>query len=250
VERYGDHLSQFAQLWLPEAEAQAPAPVAVVVHGGFWREPYDLTLMEPLCLDLAASGWAAWNVEYRRLGGGGGWPATFDDVAAAVDALAELDAGLDLGTVAAIGHSSGGHLALWAGARASLPAGAPGAEPRVRVTHAVAQAPVTDLDEASRLGLSRGAADELLGATPAAAPDRAAVASPFRLVPLGIPQLLVHGGRDANVPVAMSRAYAAAARGAGDAVELHVDHGAGHFEHLDPRSSLWEVARRWLNRLR
>jgi acetyl esterase/lipase len=194
--------------------------------------------MDSLCEDLAEAGWAAWNLEYRRLGVGGGWPATLDDVAAGIDHLSTLPRPhLELGVVAAIGHSAGGQLALWSAARK---------EPRVRVTHAIAQAGVVDLAEAARLGLSRGVVHELLGAAPAEAPERYALASPAALLPLGIPQLLVHGGRDEIVPAAMSRSYAEAARAAGDRVDLIVHEQLGHFEHLDPRSPAWRSVRDWL----
>jgi acetyl esterase/lipase len=243
--RYGAQPSQWGELWLP---SMSTPPVVVVLHGGFWRDSYDLRLMDALCADLAGAGWAAWNLEYRRLGrDGGGWPATFEDVGAGVDALAGFGK-LDLGTVVALGHSAGGHLALWMAARGTLPDGTPGARPRTRVTHVVAQAPVSDLERAARLGLSGGAARELLGGR--VGPDRYAIASPARLLPLGVPQLVVHGAGDAIVPAAMSRDHAAAARAAGDAVDLHVEPGSGHFEHLDPSSREWAVVRRWLDGLR
>jgi acetyl esterase/lipase len=208
----------------------------VVLHGGFWRDAYDRSLMDELCVDLAASGWSAWNLEYRRLGVGGGWPATFDDVAAGIDHLDEL--ARNLGTVVTIGHSAGGHLALWAASRV---------EPRVRVTGAVAQAGVVDLAEAYRLGLSRGVVGELMGGLPEEVAERYAVASPAARVPLGVPQLLVHGGRDDIVPAAMSRDYAASAATAGDPVDLVVHDELGHFEHLDPSSSAWKSVRDWLD---
>jgi acetyl esterase/lipase len=230
MERYGPHPSQVAELFRPDGAG--PSPVAVVVHGGFWREAYDRRLMDDLCRDLAGRGWAAWNVEYRRLGGGGGWPATFDDVASAIDALAGLE-GLDRSRVVSIGHSAGGPLALWAAARTDA---------RVRVTHAVSQAGVVDLAEAARLGLSNGVADELVGGRR----ERFAEASPLELLPLGLPQLLVHGEEDAVVPVSIARGYAAAARAAGDAVDLVTLTGVRHFEHLDPASSAWEAVVDWL----
>jgi acetyl esterase/lipase len=210
----------------------------VVIHGGFWRDAYDRSLMDALCEDLASAGWASWNLEYRRLGSGGGWPETFDDVAAGIDQVQELVD--DLSVVATIGHSAGGHLALWGAARP---------EPRVRVTHAVAQAGVVDLVEAARLKLSRGAAEELLGGSPPQVPDRYELASPAARLPLGVPQLLVHGGRDDIVPATMSRAYAQAASKAGDRVDLVVHEELGHFEHLDPASRAWRSVRDWLELL-
>jgi acetyl esterase/lipase len=207
----------------------------VVIHGGFWRDAYDRSLVDELCEDLAATGWAAWNLEYRRLGGGGGWPWTFDDVAAGIDHLDQLVE--DLSVVVTIGHSAGGHLALWAAARP---------DPRVRVTHAVAQAGVVDLVEAARLRLSRGVAEELLGGSPSDVSERYELASPAARLPLGVPQLLVHGGRDEIVPAAMSRAFANSAEAAGDRIELVVHDEHGHFEHLDPSSAAWASVRTWL----
>ena len=236
VVRYGtEHGSQVAELFRP---AEAPAPVAVVLHGGFWKQRYDRHLMDPLCRDLAARGWAAWNVEYRRLGlrGGGGWPATFTDVAAAIDHLRSVD-GLDLGRVVALGHSAGGHLAFWAAARPGLPARAPGTDPAVRVTYAVAQAGVVDLVGASRLGLGGGAAERLTGERP----EAYELGSPRARLPLGVPQLLVHGTDDDTVPVAMSREYAAAT---GEA--KLVEYAGGHYEHLDPESEAWRAVVEWL----
>ena len=203
--------------------------------------------MDPLCQDLARAGVPAWNLEYRRLPRGG-WPATFLDVAAGIDALADL--GVDRAAVVTIGHSAGGHLALWAAARPGLPPGAPGSGPRVRVTHAVAQAAVADLRKAALVRLSAGAASKLLGGGPDDVPDRYRLASPAERLPLGVPQLLVHGGRDAIVPVAIARRYAERALAASDDVELVVDERARHYEHLDPRSQAWRAVRAWLDALR
>jgi acetyl esterase/lipase len=188
-----------------------------VLHGGFWRAAYARDLMELLCRDLAARGYVAWNVEYRRVGAGGGWPETFDDVSRAV-----ADAPRPLVT---IGHSAGGHLALWLGAEA-------------RAVLAVSQAGVVDLEQAWRLGLSNRAAGELLGGSPQEVPERYAAASPAARVPLGIPQLLVHGRRDDIVPASMSRAYRDHAVAVGDDVEL-VETDEGHMECIDPGSESW-----------
>jgi len=239
---YGPARSQFGELYLPAGEAGGAAgpPVAVVLHGGFWRAQYGRKLMRPLCADLAARGWAAWNVEYRRLGrlSGGGFPRTLEDVAAAVDRLAALPhAALDLTRVVAIGHSAGGHLAAWLATREDA---------RVPVTGVIAQAGVVDLRLASELRLSGGVVHRLLGGPPARVPERYAAASPAERLPLGVPALLVHGGRDAIVPPVMSERFAAAARGAGDTVDVDIDPAAGHFEHLDPASRLWAAATTWL----
>jgi acetyl esterase/lipase len=238
--RYGDKRSQYGELYLPDGDG--PFPVAVVIHGGFWRARYGRKLMTPVSRDLASRGWAAWNIEYRRLGrlSGGGWPCTFDDVAAAVDMLADLPA-LDLSRVVAIGHSAGGHLATWVAARPSLDA-----EPRVRVTAAVAQAGVLDLRHAWELRLSDGVVRQFLGGTPDELPDRYAIASPIELLPAGVPVLLVHGGRDETVPPVISERYLAAAREADDECELVLLADEDHYGHIDPASPLWKAVLEWL----
>jgi acetyl esterase/lipase len=213
-----------------------------VIHGGFWRSRYGRKLMRPVSRDLAGRGWAAWNIEYRRLGrlSGGGWPCTFDDVASAVDALADLPA-LDLSRVVAIGHSAGGHLAAWVASRAALDA-----EPRVRVTAVVSQAGVVDLRHAWDLRLSNGVVRQFLGGTPDELPDRYALASPVERLPAGVRMLLVHGGRDDTVPPVISERYLAAARAAGDTCELVLLEAEDHYGHIDPTNPLWKAVVEWL----
>ena len=266
---YGPGRSQYGELFLPEIGSHPPPhPVAVLLHGGFWKAQYGRKQMHPLCADLTARGWAAWNVEYRRLGhvSGGGVPQTLDDVAAAVDHLADLPAHLwgqspdaqraggegvapphapgvpdahlfDLGRVVAIGHSAGGHLAAWLATRDA---------PRVPVTAVVSQAGVVDLRQASELGLSRDVVHRFVGGAPAEVPERYAAASPAERLPLGVPALLTHGGRDDVVPAAMSERFAAAARAAGDDVELVVAPDEGHFGHLAPGNPLWAAVVAWI----
>ena len=137
LRQYGPDPAQFGELWLPGVGSAA---TVVIVHGGFWRARYDLSLGRPLAADLVARGYAVWNLEYRRVGAAGGWPATFEDIAAGIDLLAELPVGAT--RVAVIGHSAGGHLAAWAAGRAGLPPGAPGARPLVAVTAVICQAGV------------------------------------------------------------------------------------------------------------
>jgi acetyl esterase/lipase len=232
---YGDKRSQYGELFLPDGQAE-PHPVAVVLHGGFWRAQYGRKLMRPLCEDLKTRGWAAWNLEYRRLGrlSGGGWPTTFEDVAAGIDHLAEVPAPLDLTRVVTIGHSAGGHLAAWAATRRRA---------RVAVTGVVAQAGVLDLERAWEWRLSKGVVRRLLGGTPEQRPERYAAASPAARLPLGVPALLTHGLRDDIVPAAMSEEFQ---RRAGGDCELVVEPEAGHFEHLDPAGPLWKAVVQWL----
>ena len=231
---YGREASQVANLHLPAGEG--PFPVVVLLHGGFWRAGWDRTLMTPLARDLAERGVAAWNVEYRRVGeAGGGWPGTFLDVAAAVDHLPSIEA-LDLERVVACGHSAGGHLALWLAARTRLPAGAPGAAPKVRVRAAVAQAAVADLRGGWESGFGREQMSALLGGGPADVPERYRAADPTSLAPFGLPQLLVHGALDDVVPLEQSRSFA---RATGSDAELVEFADADHFDVIDPRHPAW-----------
>jgi acetyl esterase/lipase len=227
--RYGGHPEQRADLYVPPGDG--PHRVVVVIHGGYWQARYSKLVMKPVCTDLRRRGLAAWNIEYRRLGCGGGWPATFDDVAAAIDHLAELnDPRLELASLAAIGHSAGGQLALWAAARRDA---------RVPITRVCGQAPVCDLRAA-------GAARELLGGAPDEVPERFAQVDPMQRLPLGVPILLVHGPADSTVPLKRSRRFAEAARAAGDDVTLVEPNPGGHRAHVDPRSEAWGLAADWL----
>ena len=223
LHRYGDDPSQYGVLY-------GEGPVAVLIHGGFWKDQYGLDLMEPLAEDLAARGWAAWNIEYRRLGNGGGVPATLDDVSAAIDHLATFDQ-VDRSRVVTIGHSAGGHLAAWAATREN---------PRVAVTGVVSQAGVLDVQRAAELHLSDDVAVEFMAGHPWS------VASPIERLPLGVPALLTHGGRDDIVPPPVSASYAAAARAAGDTVDVVELPDEDHFGHIDPANPLWKAVLEWL----
>jgi acetyl esterase/lipase len=241
VHHYGPGRAQRAELHLPTGEGTHP--LMVVIHGGSWQARYGKVVMRGLVGDLVRRGWAVWNIEYRRLGAGGGWPATFADVAAAIDHLATVDAPLDLARACVLGHSAGGHLALWAASRGGLPAGAPGhapGGPPVRLQQAIVQAGVCDLAGAYRRWRG-GAVRALMGGAPDELPDRYAVADPAALVPADAPVLLVHGVRDEVVSIELSRSYAAAARAAGATVELvEIPGEAGrHRAHLDSRGAAW-----------
>jgi acetyl esterase/lipase len=246
VHRFGPHPDQFLELALP-AGGRTPAPVVVVLHGGFWRAAYGVELARPLAADLAAAGWAAVAVEYRRVGAGGGWPGTPEEVAAGFGVFPDLPVAglLDLADLTVVGHSAGGHLAAWAAGRARLPEGAPGAAPRVRVGTAVLQAGVLDLADADRAGLGGGAVRAFLGGGPDDLPERLASADPVRLLPTGARVLCVHGRRDDVVPVRQSERYAEAARAAGDVVDVRVVPG-DHMGLIEPEEQPWRLVRDWL----
>ena len=246
--RYGSaQRCQCAELWLPRGPG--PHPVIVTIHGGSWAALYTKRVMRGIAGDLRRRGWAVWNIEYRRVGRGqgGGWPATFEDVAAAVDHLQTLDAPLDLERVTLLGHSAGGQLALWAAGRAQLPPGAPGSAPAIVPVAAISQAGVNDLAETYR-ERPGGAVGWLMGGSPEQYPERYALGDPLERVPLAMPVLLVHGSDDSTVAVRRSRNYAAAARAAGGTVELVELAGAdgGHRRHVDPDSAAWAVVIGWL----
>lgn len=248
---YGSDASQFVELTLPAAPATRPYPVAVLVHGGFWRAEYGAEYARPLSPSLVERGWATLVIEYRRVGDGGGWPMTFDDVAAAVDLLADAaatgGAELDLTRVVAIGHSAGGHLAGWLGSRPTLPDGAPGAAPAVSLAGVVSQAGVLDLRTSAAQNLGGGAAQALLGGSAEVVPERYDLASPIERLPLGVPSLCIHARDDAIVPVSQSESFVAAAQQAGDEAELHVAEG-DHFVVIDPESEAWQPVLTWLER--
>lgn len=248
--RYGDeHHDQIADLTLPAAPATGPAPLVLLLHGGFWRPEYDRLHTAVVAHALAALGYAVANVEYRRLGAGG-WATTLGDVALAADRLPGLietarPGRTDPDRVVYAGHSAGGHLALWAAARDRLPAGAPGrTDGPPRVAGVVALAAVTDLVGSWRLGNGRGAVAEFLGGGPDEVPAAYAAADPTAIGAPKAPTVLVHGAADERLPVEAARRYRDAV-----GVELIEVPDAGHFELIDPASAAWPAVLTALRRV-
>ena len=245
-ESYGDHPRQLGEWWVPPDSGSGPLPTVVLVHGGYWRRNYDRALEDAVAADLAARGFLVWNVDYRP--SSDPWPATLTDVAAAYDHMpaGRLGARVDPARRATVGHSAGGHLALWLASRGRLPAGAPGAaDPFTAPSLVVAQAPVAALADGARQGLGGGAVQALLGGDPDDVPERYAVADPMALLPTGVPTVCVHAPGDDLVPLSQSERYVAAARPAASLVRVD----GGHFEHLDPSSSACAALREALARL-
>lgn len=233
--RYGPHRGQTAELWLPSGSV-AP-PVLALLHGGFWRQTYTKRLMHGLAKLAVTSGWAAYNIEYRRVGpgGSGGWPHTFDDVSAAIDSL---DRHVDLGPqgVVACGHSAGGHLALWAaGPRTTSRAAS--VTHRVPVRAVISLAGIPDLAASHRLGLGGGAVTSLMGGSPEEHPERYQLASPAALLPLGVPQFLIHGHEDTIVPASLSEDYVSRAVARGDDAGFIPLAGASHLDMIRQRGT-------------
>jgi acetyl esterase/lipase len=242
---YGPEPLQFGELRLPAGDG--PFPVAIVLHGGCWLADYDLGYVSGLAAALAAEGIATWSLEYRRLGDkGGGWPGTFTDVAAGADHLRPLAERfpLDLARVVAVGHSAGGHLALWLAARAGL---AEGDELRGKaplpLRGVVALAGITDLAAYAAPTGCGSAVPGLLGGPPGEHPERLRRSSPIAMLPLGVPAVLVTAEHDPIVPSEQAASFAAAAVAAGDRVELREVAGAGHFELVNPAHRAFDQVR-------
>ncbi len=243
---YGADPLQFGELWIPKDGRRHP--VIVLIHGGCWRADLPGTeLMDYMAADLRDRGYAVWNLEYRRIGHpGGGYPGTFQDIAAGIDHLRALapQYGLDLRKVVVSGHSAGGHLALWVAGRDRLPASSPlRSENPLPVRGAIALAGIADLASYREAGPDAcggpSTIDGLVGVQ--ATEDRNVFAdtSPPALLPLGDRQVVVSGALDHIVPPRFGQAYAAAASSAGDPATSVVLEGAGHFELIDPTSAVW-----------
>ena len=236
---YGSDPLQFGDLRLPTGKG--PHPLVINIHGGFWRAAYDLEHNGHLCEALRQKGVATWSIEYRRIGNpGGAWPGTFDDVKAAalhVKALAKQYP-LNLKRTIAMGHSAGGHLALYLASELSL------------VKGVISLAGVADLRRAQELKLSKEVVKDFLGGTPDQVPDRYKQASPIERLPLKKPAVLIQGETDNIVPPEIAKRYVEAALKAGDKTKLDLLPG-GHFELIDPSSTQWAtVERRVLEMLR
>jgi len=242
---YGEDPLQFGELRLPEGEG--PFPVVIVIHGGCWLAEYDLGYMSAFADALTSAGVATWSIEYRRVGDeGGGWPGTFQDVADAADFLLEiaLKHNLDLDQTAVVGHSAGGHLALWLAGRKWLDADDPlRGEGPLALNGVVALAGIPDLAAYAAPDGCGSAVSGLLGGEPGEVVDRVQRASPIAMVPLGVTQALVIGEHDPIVPKTQADSFVDAARQMGDSVAVTTILGAGHFELVDPSHGGFEIIR-------
>jgi acetyl esterase/lipase len=243
---YGqDSEEQFADLYLPEGHG--PHPVLIVIHGGGFLANRSLDGIAPACAALAERGLAVWNVEYRRVGNeGGGWPGTWEDLASAADLLREIEGqhDLDLRRVVALGHSAGTSLAYWLAARRRLPwesqlyCDAP-----LPIIGAISCAGGLDSRAAFAYSVDGGIWKYLLGGSPDEVPERYATTSPRDLLPLGVPQLLIHGTADQVVHMSWSTSYFKIASAAGDPVRLITIDNGDHLGIRDPASEYWHPSR-------
>lgn len=242
---YGNDPQQMTELYLPSVGSSHP--VIIFIHGGCWRAEYGLRPASALCRDLTATGYAVWNIEYRRIGSGGGWITTFSDVASAVDLIREVapQHDLDLSTVTVMGHSAGGHLALWvAGRRNLLENSALYVENPLDVHKVISLAGVSNLTRAVEQGLCGDAPAELMGGAPAELPERYAQASPDALLPLRVPHTHIIGEQDDTISIRHVQEFVADSRQAGDTqVELILLPDVGHFEIVAVKDGAWQVVK-------
>jgi acetyl esterase/lipase len=239
---YGSGALQFGDLYLPKGHG--PYPVIVLIHGGCWlAELPGLELVAPLAGALRERGFAVWNIEYRRLGhAGGGYPGTFQDAGDAIDFLRTIAPRyrLDLSRVVAVGHSAGGHLALWVAARARLPrTSALYIRDPLALRGAVSLAGIDDLQAYRADGGDACGGPSTIDRLVGHRTDTFADTSPARLLPLGVPQAIVSGSEDGIVAAHFGRDYARKARAAGNRVDDIEIQGAGHFDLIDPEGPAW-----------
>lgn len=231
---------QVVDLWLPDG--RAPRPTVLMVHGGCWRSDVARrTIMNWIADDLRRRGIAVWNIEYRGVDRpGGGYPGTFLDAGAAADALRDHAEAhrLDLSRLVAVGHSAGGHLALWIAGRTRLPEGSPlrRADP-IAIAGVVSLGGLPDLEEAARS--ENGCGNEVVAQLTGGRFDDTSVP---RLAPLGVPQVLINGENDRIIPVAYAEGYARPMRAAGDEVTVRMIADCGHVELVTPDSAAWAAA--------
>jgi acetyl esterase/lipase len=242
---YGEGPLQFGDLRLPGGEG--PFPVVIVIHGGCWLAEYDLGYISAIAGALTDAGVATWSIEYRRVGDtGGGWPGTFQDVADGADYLLEIAAEhhLDLDRVAAVGHSAGGHLALWLAGRKWLDGEDPlrGDAP-LALNGVVALAGIPDLAAYAAPDGCGSVVPGLIGGQPTEVPDRLRRASPIEMLPLGGDLTMVIGELDSIVPAEQAYGLTEAARRMGNSVRVVEIAGAGHFELVDPAHDAFAVIR-------
>ncbi|AMM52836.1 esterase [Rufibacter sp. DG15C] len=241
---YGKDSLQFGELRLPQGKG--PFPVVVVIHGGCWLAQYNYQYMNHLSAALTKAGYATWNLEFRRVGNpGGGWPGTFLDVGQGVDFVKQLarQHPLNVKEVVVMGHSAGGHLALWTATRQKLPKESPlYLKKPLKVKGVVALAGIADLNAyATAPGSCNAAVPQLMGGLPDQFPDRYALGSPLGNLPLKVPVRLVQGDKDPIVPVSQAQGIARFSSHKQYLVQEVIVPNAGHFDLVAPTSPVWST---------
>jgi acetyl esterase/lipase len=253
VVSYGDLPDQVAQVWLPAGKG--PFPVVLMVHGGCWLSGVaKLSIMNYAAEDLRQRGIAVWNIEYRGVDRpGGGYPGTFEDVAAAADALVRLGPGYGLRTdhVVALGHSAGGHLALWLAARGRIPPGSPlkAANP-LHIAAAVSLGGLPDLEAVHAQGICGAVTvEKLVGHSAAHHGSVWSDTSPAELGAGRDREVLISGDEDRIAPPALADAYAAKMKARGADIRAVTLADTGHVELIAPGTPAWSEAIRTVESL-
>ncbi|MDQ2843703.1 MAG: alpha/beta hydrolase [Acidobacteriota bacterium] len=257
---YGPDKSQFGDLWLPETREGSLLPLLVFFHGGWWESAYDLGYAGHLCQALKKDGIASWSVEYRRVGEtGGGWPTTFQDAAAGFDFAATLAKKfpLNLSRVIVAGHSAGGHLAFWIAGRHHIDHHSEVYDPRPQVplhgalslAGAVDLRLTIDLSGFFTFAHDRREVDALMGGRPPDVPERYQAGNPGDLLPFHVPQVLLQGTEDDQIPPDLPSRWAEMSRRLGDTVTVDILPSADHFDLVDPESSAWPTVRNAIRKL-
>lgn len=230
---YGTGPSQFGELYLPKTKS--PHPVVIVLHGGCWMTMATLNFMAPFCIDLASRGYAVWNLEYTRIGEeGGGWPGTFQDVADGIDHLRilEKEYALNLKNIVIVGHSSGGHLALWAAGRKNLNKESVLYQPNPLPIHGAVNIAGTGILKAFETMDEKVCGQKVI--SPLINGTHYEEGCPSHLLPLGAHQVLIGGTQDEAVPVSLMQKYEKLAKKAGDNIRFVEIKESGHFEFVVP----------------
>ena len=248
---------QFGDLWLPKGQS----PVVVFVHGGWWKAEYGLEYAGHLCAALKREGIATWSLEYRRVGNArGGWPGTFEDVANGYDYLSTLGRSypLDLKRIVVMGHSAGGHLAYWLAGREHLPFRGELVRPSrtslpmrgaISLAGAVDLRMTVELAGEGKFAHDRTNVTNLMGGSPSEQPTRYRAGNPGELLPLNVPQVLIQGTEDDQIPGELPKLWAERGRKMGERVEVEMIAGAGHLDVADPDSKCWNTVLRTIKQM-
>lgn len=239
---YGDDPNQFGDLYLPKA-SDTPHPVIILIHGGCYRDQYNLKPLGSIARSLTKDGFAVWNIEYRRTGNGGDYPNMFLDVAQATDKLNGFYSrhNLDLDNVITVGHSAGGHIALWLAGRHKIPKSSDLYIPNpLPISGVIVLAGVVDASHAIEHGICEGGLSVMMGGEPDTVPANYQVADPHALLPLGVPQTHIIGEHDTEM-MENAKHYIDDAQRMGDIIEVLTPSDAGHFEIVDVSSKTWQI---------
>ena len=239
---YGDDPLQFGDLRIPEGEG--PHPVIIFIHGGQWKAEFDISHSDKMTDGLTRFGFATWSLEYRRIGNdGGGWPGTFLDIGAGADHLRSIadEYKLDLDRVIAMGHSAGGHLAIWLASRAIIPVeSAIHTDDPITIHGVLGLAPAADLTALHVTEFCGEIIDALMGGSPQDVPEHYRWGDPMQISPDKTRKLLVLGNHD-SVWSPFGQSYYDKALWRGDHIRITIAQDSGHFELIDPDHDTFNI---------